>query len=36
VRVLEDEHAISLDFMERQAKAGKPFFCWMNTTRMHV
>ena len=26
----------ALDFIERQAKAGKPFFCWMNTTRMHV
>ncbi len=24
------------DFMERQVKAGKPFFTWMNTTRMHV
>jgi len=24
-----------LDFIERQAKAGKPFFCWMNSTRMH-
>ncbi len=26
----------ALDFIERQTKAGKPFFCWMNTTRMHV
>jgi len=25
----------SLDFMERAAKAGKPFFVWHNTTRMH-
>ena len=25
-----------LDFIERQSKAGKTFFCWMNTTRMHV
>ena len=25
----------AIDFMQRQAKAGKPFFCWMNTTRMH-
>lgn len=24
------------DFMERQHKAGKPFFCWFNTTRMHI
>lgn len=26
----------ALDFIERQAKAGKPFFCWWNSTRMHV
>ena len=26
----------ALDFIERQVRAGKPFFCWMNTTRMHV
>ncbi len=26
----------ALDFIERQAKADQPFFCWMNTTRMHV
>jgi arylsulfatase len=25
----------AVDFMKRQAKDGKPFFCWMNTTRMH-
>jgi arylsulfatase A-like enzyme len=25
-----------IDFMTKQAKAGKPFFVWMNTTRMHV
>ncbi|HRZ02222.1 MAG TPA: arylsulfatase [Burkholderiaceae bacterium] len=24
------------DFMERSAKAGKPFFLWFNTTRMHI
>jgi arylsulfatase len=28
--------ARSLDFMERSAKAGTPFFLWHNTTRMHV
>ena len=33
----EDELvARSLDFIERSAKAGKPFFVWHNTTRMHV
>jgi arylsulfatase A-like enzyme len=26
----------STDFMERSVKAGKPFFLWHNTTRMHV
>jgi len=26
----------ALDFMDRQVKAAKPFFCYMNTTRMHV
>jgi arylsulfatase len=24
------------DFIARQHKAGKPFFCWFNSTRMHV
>lgn len=24
------------DFIERSNKAGKPFFCWFNSTRMHV
>ncbi len=26
----------SVDFMERSVKAGKPFFLWHNTTRVHV
>ena len=26
----------SLDFIERAQKAGKPFFIWHNSTRMHV
>ncbi len=26
----------SMDFMERSVKAGKPFFLWHNSTRMHV
>ena len=26
----------ALDFMERAAKDGKPFFMWWNSTRMHV
>ncbi len=24
------------DFMDRQVKAGKPFFCYFNSTRMHI
>jgi arylsulfatase A-like enzyme len=28
--------AVSLDFMDRNVKAGKPFFLWHNTSRMHV
>jgi arylsulfatase A-like enzyme len=28
--------AAAIDFMTRQTKSGKPFFVWMNTTRMHV
>src|SRR5262249_8331237 len=26
----------ALDFIERQAQADKPFFCWFNSTRMHI
>ncbi|MDD2058533.1 arylsulfatase [Pseudomonas sp. GD03860] len=26
----------TIDFITRQAKADKPFFAWMNTTRMHA
>ena len=25
-----------LDYIKRQAAAGKPFFCWYNSTRMHL
>lgn len=31
----EEFLAANNDFMERQVKAGKPFFTWFNTTRMH-
>ena len=24
------------NFIDRNAKAGKPFLCWLNTTRMHI
>lgn len=32
----EEFLAANNDFMERQVKAGKPFFTWFNTTRMHA
>ena len=32
----EEFLAASLDFIERAHKAGKPFFCWWNSTRMHI
>jgi arylsulfatase len=34
--VEEDLLSHSLDFMDRSVKAGKPFFLWHNSTRMHV
>ena len=37
METIDDETtAAAIDFMQRQAKANKPFFTWMNTTRMHV
>jgi arylsulfatase A-like enzyme len=32
----EEVTAKALDFMERAAKDGKPFFLWWNSTRMHI
>jgi len=32
----EEITASAIDFIERQAKADKPFFCWWNSTKMHV
>jgi arylsulfatase len=32
----EEFLAAATDFIDRQHKASKPFFCWFNTTRMHV
>lgn len=31
----EESIAAAKDFIQRQVKAGKPFFCWWNATRMH-
>ena len=37
METIDDETTTAaIDFMQRQGKAGKPFFVWMNTTRMHV
>ncbi len=36
METIDDETTnAAADFIERQVKAGKPFFTWMNTTRMH-
>ncbi|MCP5518743.1 MAG: arylsulfatase [Verrucomicrobiales bacterium] len=36
METIDDETvAAARDFMQRQARAGKPFFCWWNGTRMH-
>ena len=32
----EEFLAAALDFIDRQNKDGKPFFCWFNSTRMHI
>jgi arylsulfatase len=32
----EEFLAAGLDFIERQTKAARPWFCYMNTTRMHI
>ena len=32
----EEITAGALDFIERKAKAGQPFFCWWNSTKMHI
>jgi arylsulfatase len=32
----EEFLAAALDFIDRQHKAGKPFFCYFNLTRMHI
>jgi arylsulfatase A-like enzyme len=37
METIDDETtAAAMDFIDRQVKASKPFFCWMNTTRMHL
>jgi arylsulfatase A-like enzyme len=37
METIDDETAAAaIDFIKRQNKAGKPFFCWYNATRMHL
>jgi arylsulfatase len=37
METIDDEtSARAIEFMTRQHKAGKPFFCWFNSTRMHL
>jgi arylsulfatase len=37
METIDDETTqAAIDFMQRQVKANKPFFVWMNTTRMHM
>lgn len=36
METVDDETSqAAIDFIERQAKSDKPFFCWWNSTRMH-
>jgi arylsulfatase A-like enzyme len=36
METIDDETSdAAVDFIKRQVAANKPFFCWMNTTRMH-
>ncbi len=36
METIDDEtSAAAIDFIQRQSKAGRPFFCWYNSTRMH-
>ena len=37
METIDDETSdAAVDFLQRQVKAGKPFFCWFNSTRMHL
>jgi arylsulfatase len=37
METIDDETSTAaIDFMKRQSAASNPFFCWMNTTRMHL
>jgi len=37
METIDDETSVAaIDFIERQSRAGKPFLCWWNATRMHL
>jgi arylsulfatase len=37
METIDDEtSAAAIDYMGRQVKANRPFFCWYNSTRMHL
>ncbi len=37
METVDEEFLVAaMDFVDRQHKAGKPFFCWFNSTRMHI
>jgi arylsulfatase len=37
METIDDEtSSAAIDFIKRQTKAKKPFFCWFNATRMHL
>src|SRR5882672_8146065 len=37
METIDDETSdAAIDFMQRQVRANRPFFTWMNTTRMHL
>jgi len=37
METIDDETVnAAMDFIDRQVKASKPFFCWWNATRMHL
>jgi arylsulfatase A-like enzyme len=37
METIDDEtSSAAMDFIERQVQAGMPFFCWYNSTRMHL
>src|SRR5207248_7200621 len=37
IETVDDEiRDLALNFIDRAKKEGKPFFCWLNPTRMHI